>query len=61
MSMVSETLNSWKNENNSLAQHTAKEQAARHACLLERLRLSGHSKRKKPLKKLQEDSSLDLH
>eukprot|EP00942_MAST-04A_sp_MAST-4A-sp1_P013214 g13214.t1 len=61
MSMVSETLNSWKNENNSLAQHTAKDQAARHARLLERLRLSGHSKRKKPLKKLQEDSSLDLH
>ncbi len=62
MSMVSETLNSWKNENISLTQHAAKEQAARHARLLERLKLSAHdSKRKKPSKKLQEDTSLDLH
>ena len=62
MSMVSETLNSWKNENMSLTQHTAKEQAARHARLLERLKLSAHhSRREKPSKKLQEDTSLDLH
>ena len=40
----------------------AKEQAARHARLLERLKLSAHhSKREKSSKKLQEDTSLDLH